>query len=419
FSVPFFGTNHNNLTVSSNGNLYFSPPPTRDNGDADDVPSATTSLAHFKMISGLWDDIDLSTSARADSGVYVVQPDATRIIFRWQGVPCNFNGTACQGGGPVNFEIELRIDGTIKSRYGSGNTNLFPVVGISGGSPDAYVITSHTSEDVSMSLTNAVEVTYIPRNIINPLDNSYFFTSQQYRDLLGRENDLGGLAFWANQINECNPADIICLINRRVNVSGAFFVENEFQRTGSFVYRSYKGGLGRRPTYAEFTGDRPLIVEGPNLEQTKQAYSLAFVQRAEFVAKYNGLNTADAFVDELIATIQASSNVNLAPQKTSLINAYNGSGDPTTSRALALRAAIDNTAFTTAEYNPSFVLMQYFGYLTRDIDQGGYDFWLGVLNGPQLNNYRGMICAFITSQEYQKRFSSISPHTDVECGYLN
>jgi hypothetical protein len=350
--------------------------------------------------------------------VYITE-NPNSIIFRWQGVPCNFNGSICLGGAPINFEIELRTDGTIKSRYGSGNTGIFPVVGISGGEPEAYVITTHTSENTSLALTNAVEVTYIPRQIINPLDNSYFFTSQQYRDLLGRENDLGGLAFWANQINECNPVDAVCLINRRVNVSAAFFVENEFQRTGSFVYRSFRGGLGRRPTYAEFTADRPLIVEGPNLETTKQDYMLQFVQRAEFVAAYAAAGSADAFVDAVLATILTNSNVNLTSQRQSFINTYNSGTDQNNRRAITLRAIIDRIEFTTAEYNPSFVLMQYFGYLTRNPDDGGYNFWLNVLNGPELNNYRGMVCAFITSKEYQERFSALVPHTDVECGNLD
>jgi hypothetical protein len=58
--------------------------------------------------------------------------------------------------------------------------------------------------------------------------------------------------------------------------------------------------------------------------------------------------------------------------------------------------------------------MQYFGYLRRNPDQGGYDFWLNAVNG-QPNNLRGMICAFITSQEYQQRFSSIFTRNNDLC----
>lgn len=418
FNFPYFGTAHNSVKVSTNGNLFFGPAPLRTNGEADDVPSSVSDLEKFRMVSGLWEDIDLRSASRGDAGVYITT-SAERVIFRWQGVPCNYNGTVCTGGDSINFEIELNNDGTIKSRYGSGNTFIFPVVGISGGSPEAYVIPSHTSENTEINLTDAPEVIYIPRGVINPLDNSYFFTSQQYRDLLGREADLGGLNFWADSINQCNSADVGCLINRRVGVSAAFFIENEFQRTGSFVYRSYKGGLGSMPEYSEFTADRPLIVEGPNLEATKVAYALAFVQRTAFVNKYAGQNTAETFVDALIASIQTNSNVNLTGQRANLINAYNTGGNQNQSRALALRAAIDNTAFTTAEFNSAFVLMQYFGYLNRNPDSGGFNFWLGVLNGPQQGNFKGMVCAFITSAEYQQRFSSLVPHTDQECGLLS
>jgi subtilisin family serine protease len=159
FAFPFFGQSYNSVTISTNGNLYFSPPPKRANGDADDVPGSTADLSLRKMISGMWDDLDLSTSRRADADVYVVQPDSTRIIFRWQGVQFG-DGT---NGDPINFEIELRSDATITTRYGAGNTNLFPVVGISGGGPDPYVIDALTSETSPKTLTNAQTAVFSPR----------------------------------------------------------------------------------------------------------------------------------------------------------------------------------------------------------------------------------------------------------------
>ena len=76
----------------------------------------------------------------------------------------------------------------------------------------------------------------------------------------------------------------------------------------------------------------------------------------------------------------------------------------------------DDSVFAPAEYNNAFVLMQYFGYLRRNPDQGGYDFWLNVLNNRVPNNYRAMVCAFITSTEYQVRFGSLVTHANSECG---
>lgn len=85
------------------------------------------------------------------------------------------------------------------------------------------------------------------------------------------------------------------------------------------------------------------------------------------------------------------------------------------SRSLVLRDLAENTALSATTYNPSFVLMEYFGYLRRDPDPSGYDFWLRTLNTAPAN-FRGMVCAFVTSAEYQHRFSSVLSHTNGECG---
>jgi len=170
FSFPFFGSTFSELTISTNGALYFSAPPVRvgldqDNLDiADDPPGSPRALGGFKMIAGLWEDLNLEISERADAGIYVTQ-SAGQIIFRWQGVPCDFNGSVCTGGAPVNFEIELNSNGVIRSRYGSADQDLVPTVGIGGGEQDGYVVPSHTSldEETSKNLTNAGQVTYTPR----------------------------------------------------------------------------------------------------------------------------------------------------------------------------------------------------------------------------------------------------------------
>lgn len=255
-------------------------------------------------------------------------------------------------------------------------------------------------------------------NQVITIDDADFFVYEQYIDFLSRFPDQGGLDYWTSQVSSCG-GDPQCVYSRRVGVSAAFFIEAEFQRTGSFVYRFFKGSLGRRPIYSEFNSDRRQVVEGPTLEQTQQAYALAFVQRAEFLNKYNGQTSADAFVNAVIATVQQSSGVDLNPVRNNMISQYNSGGsDLNLSRARALRVAVDAQAFTSAEYNPAFVLMQYFGYLRRDPDQDGYNFWLDVLNNREVNNYRGMVCAFITSAEYQLRFGSAVTKNDHGCRNL-
>jgi uncharacterized repeat protein (TIGR01451 family) len=165
FAFPFFGSWVRNINISANGAIYFSTPPkfllppmTGQSAPLD-ASSSIRALQTNAMIAGMWDDLYIT------GGVYAVTPDANRIIFRWEGITFDtqFDDGTSRGKNPIKFEIELRRDGTIQFRYGDGNQKLFPVVGISGGSPDAYVIDSHTSETVFKDLTNANTVTFSPR----------------------------------------------------------------------------------------------------------------------------------------------------------------------------------------------------------------------------------------------------------------
>lgn len=50
-------------------------------------------------------------------------------------------------------------------------------------------------------------------------------------------------------------------------------------------------------------------------------------------------------------------------------------------------------------------MMEYFGYLRRDPDSGGYSFWLSKLNEFDGNfEHAEMVKAFTLSGEYRNRF---------------
>jgi hypothetical protein len=99
-----------------------------------------------------------------------------------------------------------------------------------------------------------------------------------------------------------------------------------------------------------------------------------------------------------------------------LLAEYDTGGSQTQSRARVLLKLIGYAEYKQAEYNRAFVLAQYFGYLRRDPDESGYQFWLDVLNNVAPNNYRAVVCAFITSTEYQQRFGAAVTHSNGECG---
>lgn len=255
----------------------------------------------------------------------------------------------------------------------------------------------------------------------NPIDDARFFVRQHYTDFLNRVPDTDGLTYWTEQITgnsnntpaPCPPNTPTCEHIRRISVSAAFFVENEFQRTGGFVYRFYKASFGTRPTFRQFNADRSLVPENAQLEQNKQAFASAWVQRPEFIARYPATLSGPAFVDTLLLTVQSNSGVDLSSQRANLINDFNMGG-----RALVVRQVAEHASFVQAEYNAAFVLMQYFGYLQRDPDEGGYQFWLGILNNQVPGNFRAMVCAFLTSAEYQQRFGSVVTRFNTDCAVV-
>jgi hypothetical protein len=247
---------------------------------------------------------------------------------------------------------------------------------------------------------------------LNPIDDPQTFVSEHYRDFLNRDPDPQGLAYWTQVISNCPVGDAACLRSKRIDVSAAFFIELEFQETGNFVYRMYKAALGRAPNFSEFVADRAQVVAGSNLEASKQAFAFSWVQRADFLEQYPANLAGAPFIDQLLQNVLQRSGVNLSSHRNALVFDWN----TFQSRARIVRLVADAQAFAQAEYNSAFVLMQYFGYLRRDPDAAGYDFWLSVLNNQQANNFQSMVCAFITSAEYQRRFGPSVTRTNAECG---
>jgi hypothetical protein len=274
----------------------------------------------------------------------------------------------------------------------------------------------------------------------NPLDDAQVFVQQHYFDFLSRVPDSGGLGYWTSQITQCGN-DQICVRNKRIDVSNAFFYELEYQQTGSYVYRLYRAAFGnsqplpnRDPdpnnpgeekklmTYLSFARDRARVVGGSNLSQSQLDLANAFVQRPAFVAKYPADLDGPGFVDALLATIKTDLGVDLASQRSALINLFFTGGRGAVLYRLAddyVQAnPINNRALIDAEYNRAFVATQYFGYLRREPDMAGFLFWLGQVNSAPLRDVpkqHAMVCSFITSIEYQQRFSSVTPRTNEEC----
>jgi hypothetical protein len=238
----------------------------------------------------------------------------------------------------------------------------------------------------------------------NAIDTADYFVRQHYLDFLGREPDEGGFNLWSDQILACG-SDAGCIERTRISVSAAYFLSIEFQQTGGFVDGLYRVSYGRAPRYAEFMPDRQNVARdvvvgrsdwAGQLEANKRAFIDAWIQRAEFRAAYDGLSNS-ALVEALL---------NHSPGFTGNRDALvTGLDNGSLTRAAALRQVVENEGFTRAKFNEMFVLMEYFGYLRRDPDASGYQFWLNKLNQFGGNFEQAeMVKAFIVSGEYRGRF---------------
>ncbi|HEX3083429.1 MAG TPA: CHRD domain-containing protein, partial [Pyrinomonadaceae bacterium] len=352
-----------------------------------------------------------------------------------------------------------------------------------------------------------------------------------YIDFLNREPDPSGYQFWINQITSCN-GDPQCVELKRINVSAAFFLSNEFNETGLLAYLTNRAAFGNLSppnapvplTYNQFVNDAQALQKNyvfgapgadAQLEANKQAYFDEFVTRPQFVSKYGSLSNRN-YVDTLMATAgigqttaelylakltgaqvvpgnaspatglvilrQAFSGLSasvsmsfsgLSSAETaahlhgpaaananapSIANFPNGQfvnfpialtvaqandlsnglqyvdvhtanfpngeiraqlppnrfvrdvivsalDDGIITRAQALRLVAESESLKKSEFNRAFVALEYFGYLRRDPDAPGYNFWL-----TKLNQFNGdyiaaeMVKAFISSSEYRQRF---------------
>jgi hypothetical protein len=347
---------------------------------------------------------------------------------------CDFTtriGTLRFAAGETSKTFNVLISQDNYSQEGNETLNL-TLSNLTGGAVFGTPSTANLSitDDATEGPTNSVDI-------------SSDFVRSQYHDFLVREPDAPGLAFWTDNIEKCNdparrPAGQTvaqCTDKQRESTAIAFFMSPEFQMTGGFVYRLYKGSLTGSPNYdggspgrfpmffQEFMRDVSQVSEGivvnnqisgAVVEANRNRLAAEFVQRPEFLSKYGGLNDT-LYVLELFNTTGTSAT---AGEKQALSNAL---ANGTETRASVLRKVVDGTvvisegnvqftttygqAFYNQEYRRVFVYMEYVGYLRRNPDAAGFSHWLGKLNQYNGDVFQAeMVRSFILSPEYRSRF---------------
>jgi hypothetical protein len=290
----------------------------------------------------------------------------------------------------------------------------FPVISI-----EVHVAANAPFGDYTIRLqSNSGETAFVPgaitidpgvtSAIASPVDDLRFFINQQYADLKGREADQSALDKLTAQISQCGSRSE-CLRAARVDVSANLLVD-ELPSTALFLHGLYSAAFGRRPRLAEFENDRASL-QGDDLERARMAFAAALVQRPEFKRRYPATMKAGEFVDSIISTV----GVDLGSERSTLMALLD---DPNSGRSAVLVRVANHADVVDAQYNQALVLFQYFAYLRRDPDDGGYAFWVNTVKSKPLRDpsaARSMVCAFLNSEEYQQRFGLLTTHSSREC----
>ena len=266
--------------------------------------------------------------------------------------------------------------------------------------PEAVTVTLSNAAGAALGSPSAATLTIgdndATATTANPIDTFEFFVRQQYLDFLAREPDADGFAYWLKRLTDCRDTPGCDMVRTRIEVSGGFYYSREFYRKGYFAYRFYRASLGREPKYVEFMPDMARL-QGLNEaeEEARRAeFTAAWVTRPEFQQKYSGLNDTD-FVNKLAD----ASGVSLDRQQLQAM-LQNGK-----TKADVVRAVVESQAVSDRYFQEAVVTILYFGYLRRDYDEDGFQYWLRRLNPSDLGPVVG---GFLYSREYQRRFGNVN-----------
>lgn len=165
-----------------------------------------------------------------------------------------------QGSNSLYSRLAWNWGGLVRFDY-SANPQLYS---IQNSTTNPGVILQTGTNSVQSMMTNAATLQYQTcagtTATSNPIDASWYFVEQMYKDFLLREPDASGWNYWRSNITPCN-FDLNCIGNKRVDVARAFFYSGEFVGShpglagergnhaynSNFVWACYNGFLRREP----------------------------------------------------------------------------------------------------------------------------------------------------------------------------
>ncbi len=214
-------------------------------------------------------------------------------------------------------------------------------------------------------------------------NSNRWFAMQQYRDFLGREAEVQGLADWTALLGASR-------LSRDAMIQG-FFGSPEFQLGVPSVVRLYLGFFNRIPDSAGLKGWVAAWRAGAPIA----TIASSFARSAEFTQTYGTLTDAQ------FVTLVYQNVLGRAPDAAGnagwLALLRNGA-----SRGEVMAGFTESKEFQLQSAPNVFVIMMYEAMLRRAAEPAGYLSWVDFINrgSDALEITRG----FLGSQEYRNRF---------------
>jgi len=216
------------------------------------------------------------------------------------------------------------------------------------------------------------------------VSNSVEFVRQQYRDFLNREADAGGLAYWVDRIDSGAMT--------RAQVISAFLHSQEFEGRIAPIVRLYFAYFLRIPDYGglqywinQYTTGTPLA-----------SISEVFATSQEFQQRYGSLSNGD------FVTLVYQNVLGRSPDPGGYAYWVGQLSSGAQTRGQVMLGFSESPEYKALMSHEVLVTMTYVGMLRRSPEQGGFEFWVGYLDGG--NSELSLIDEFLNSQEYANRF---------------
>jgi hypothetical protein len=285
-----------------------------------------------------------------------------------------YGGQVVTEGGKTRLDFQITDGGQFDSDGKADGVITDP------GAPGIEKDSDHDQFPDALEAANGLTVGIKDNDVFT---SSKFFVMQLYRDILYREAEPGGLAFWQNQM------DTGAL--NRPQVASAFLASAEFVAGTGGVARLYFGALQRLPDAAGMDFWMQQEQSGTTLNQIASAFTAS----KEFTDIYGSLSNT-AFVDKLYLNVQGQAPT--LAQESFWVDQLSAG----TTRAEVLLGFTDSAEYTAASKTKLSVALDYIGLLGRPAEQAGFDWWVEQqdTNIPEVE----VIGGFIVSTEYHGRF---------------